>query len=105
FVRYLFALIYDCSSFPTRRSSDLIFSLLLLPFTRIYSLFVCGLIQFVHSIYFVEPNFNSLELLYFGASFGRLAGWAGAINVPFADRKSTRLKSSHVSISYDVLCL
>src|SRR5689334_23512704 len=34
---------------------------------------------------------------------GRLAGCGGS--APFADRKSTRLNSSHSSISYAVFCL
>src|SRR5437868_8878116 len=38
--------------------------------------------------------------------FGVLSGMAFAIRVPsYRDRKSTRLNSSHVSISYAVFCL
>src|SRR5690349_23746489 len=34
----------------------------------------------------------------------RAGGWYGACN-PYIDRKSTRLNSSHVEISYAVFCL
>src|SRR5699024_12141715 len=43
----------------------------------------------------LEPYFNTFE---------KTLGISGEEN-PLGDRKSTRLNSSHVSISYDVVCL
>src|SRR5436309_6222150 len=69
----------DLHSFPTRRSSDL------------------GVLQHV----FDELR-QSLRLLYDdGERPATLVGRA----YPIEDRKSTRLNSSHVKISYAVFCL
>src|SRR5690625_5399879 len=39
-------------------------------------------------------------------AFARMDGaWLGSIDVAWKDRKSTRLNSSHVAISYAVFCL
>src|SRR5207249_8927968 len=40
-----------------------------------------------------------------GDQFGKSVGIAGAADLHIRDRKSTRLNSSHVSISYAVFCL
>src|SRR5207253_10254323 len=44
---------------------------------------------------------SALRLLAFGLALGIPAAWAGSR----LDRKSTRLNSSHVAISYAVFCL
>src|SRR5436305_11489836 len=68
----------DLLSFPTRRSSDLISNEALRKAEG-----------------FVEQEEGAAN---------RLIGWAGII-VTVIDRKSTRLNSSHVRISYAVFCL
>src|SRR5699024_12213053 len=68
-------------SFPTRRSSDLWRSLRYPP----------ALV--------VSSSFGSALFGVFAAGAALVGGAAGA------DRKSTRLNSSHVSISYAVFCL
>src|SRR5690349_22813526 len=48
-----------------------------------------------------------LEVASFAAAFvgAFTAGFAGAVTGPTLERKSTRLNSSHVEISYAVFCL
>src|SRR5699024_12760129 len=72
-------------SFPTRRSSDLKTGTLTKGTFQVLS---------VHP----EPGYTTDELLKY-AAYGEIYS-----NHPI-DRKSTRLNSSHVSISYAVFCL
>src|SRR5437660_2392192 len=71
----------DLHSFPTRRSSDLL----------------------------RESSRRDSRLKYWYRNTARFAGSRGRIpppaNVRRLDRKSTRLNSSHVAISYAVFCL
>src|SRR5690606_41558570 len=72
-------------SFPTRRSSDLPFPILLAPTAY-------------HKLAHAEGELAT----------ARGAGAAGAtfvVSTSATDRKSTRLNSSHVKISYAVFCL
>src|SRR5437660_5891392 len=39
------------------------------------------------------------------AQYHYLSNWIGGVHVEYIDRKSTRLNSSHVAISYAVFCL
>src|SRR5699024_11419901 len=87
-------------SFPTRRSSDLI-----LPIrqpVRLSSRKANNLVRSPNCAMTVQPPV--------AAGFSPVAGrrkatrWHAVIT-PIRDRKSTRLNSSHVSISYAVFCL
>src|SRR5699024_12156585 len=86
-------------SFPTRRSSDLIFIL-------IFFFLPKGEVQAP-----LEHNSKvKLPLAVWGYALAMggimLAYYSVATNMAlFLDRKSTRLNSSHVSISYAVFCL
>src|SRR5437868_6196328 len=93
-------------SFPTRRSSDLAgLALLLAVFalTRLAPLLITLLPDLLVALFpgflllFVRLRLHSIRLSFFASSL--LALLAGR------DRKSTRLNSSHVSISYAVFCL
>src|SRR5690625_3547330 len=63
----------------------------------------------LHGIYFAIATLSFTEVLRAVVQQlpARIAGGAPGINVPalFRDRKSTRLNSSHVAISYAVFCL
>src|SRR5947199_7395566 len=80
---YLFFFFYGCAdhrdlhSFPTRRSSDLV------PMTNVW-----------HH----KPNIDRDVAAIFDP-FGN------AVHTALSDRKSTRLNSSHLGISYAVFCL
>src|SRR5437868_10719958 len=76
------ALRRDLRSFPTRRSSDLLF------------------LPLAIASWWGRPPADATAALWL------LGLFAVSIGLPFfADRKSTRLNSSHVSISYAVFCL
>src|SRR5438874_4846524 len=84
-------------SFPTRRSSDL-----------------SGVepkppVLWVRGADDVIVSDTSLYDLAYLGSLGAIPGWPGEQTWPpqpmVADRKSTRLNSSHVEISYAVFCL
>src|SRR5699024_11864877 len=85
-------------SFPTRRSSDLLFPVCYYFFNRLTLVITrnqdCYLIhfQFLH----IYPSILSSPLLFTVFILN---------SVSTKDRKSTRLNSSHVSISYAVFCL
>src|SRR5690606_39959330 len=89
----------DLHSFPTRRSSDLMMAACLMVLGRIGSIprpaIACDVPSFGKKITLLDCGANVDEkastLVYFGIC-GR-------------DRKSTRLNSSHVKISYAVFCL
>src|SRR5699024_11875165 len=93
-------------SFPTRRSSDL----------AIVQIVIRDFVVKTHSH---DPEFRSPKIKHYRqfrtpdvysicpifierVSFYSLVGYSGP---KFIDRKSTRLNSSHVSISYAVFCL
>src|SRR5699024_12465844 len=87
-------------SFPTRRSSDLGSSRLSSAIAdRVFGRGGCGRTSFnrPYSLREVRGSTSSLRLER------RIC--APASKVVQADRKSTRLNSSHVSISYAVFCL
>src|SRR5699024_12585818 len=88
-------LLLDLLSFPTRRSSDL-GSI----FTFVYSF------KYVHEIFFGEYKPEALPKKAHEAPILMLLP-TGILTllVGKRDRKSTRLNSSHVSISYAVFCL
>src|SRR5207249_6803777 len=88
-------------SFPTRRSSDLMKQgkLWLLMTALLGLVFLGG--QFWEFSHFVHEGLG-LTTNLFGSTFYVLTGTHGA---HVTDRKSTRLNSSHVSISYAVFCL
>src|SRR5262245_66429444 len=75
----------DLPSFPTRRSSDL-------PADQA----VTKTIEFYNKLRTAHPG-KRIVIAEFG--------WPSGDDDPFADRKSTRLNSSHLGISYAVFCL
>src|SRR5690606_40616362 len=79
-------------SFPTRRSSDLPALMRFVLFTLAGSLPLLASIAAVCAANFRDPGLSGLP-----ATIGHLSDTA--------DRKSTRLNSSHVKISYAVFCL
>src|SRR5207249_9892275 len=102
FTSYLYCYVHhpDLHSFPTRRSSDLRLDL--------------GQVQdVVDQVEQVVPGrvdrLGEVELLVRQVALRVLAQLVGqdeqAVQEPGGDRKSTRLNSSHVSISYAVFCL
>src|SRR5699024_12268357 len=80
-------------SFPTRRSSDLIYLFFLVSFV-LGTILVTVLSSLASYFSFVR---------YYEADPQNPA--YGIFNLILRDRKSTRLNSSHVSISYAVFCL
>src|SRR5699024_12293940 len=85
-------------SFPTRRSSDL---------SALNSIFIIFFSQLSALILLMfTTGFGSLDLsmLLYMLPGGVLGGFVGS-KIAKRDRKSTRLNSSHVSISYAVFCL
>src|SRR5690606_41986313 len=89
------------SSFPTRRSSDLLYQLALAPEDETEQLAVFAARDHrANALVIVsEAEAQSSELEAFRAS------WKNSGGTIAADRKSTRLNSSHVKISYAVFCL
>src|SRR5699024_11781805 len=89
----------DLPSFPTRRSSDL---------TKTKGHKRCLTVGGVQGVYFVLQRLEGIVALFDGT---RVSVTFGVRDVPLfcglavLDRKSTRLNSSHVSISYAVFCL
>src|SRR5690242_20934820 len=89
------------ASFPTRRSSDLTNSLLdLIVFGRAAALRAAELVKPGSRV--PETNGHTEERAM--QRFDRIRHSKGG-NRPGEDRKSTRLNSSHMSISYAVFCL
>src|SRR5207253_7502837 len=87
----------DLHSFPTRRSSDLPFS-----FTK-YALVLmarCAAMP-LRSDGSASPTSTAFE----SASRCRRRATSSRMALAVLDRKSTRLNSSHVAISYAVFCL
>src|SRR5207249_9722003 len=86
-------------SFPTRRSSDLSRDQCRLPASLVEGFVGLGLIGLVEPG--VQRDRLDVQLL---EQPGKHQGGAAVVEVD-QDRKSTRLNSSHVSISYAVFCL
>src|SRR5207249_10408970 len=84
----------DPHSFPTRRSSDLIGVI-----ASEFILAPAGLGRVISDAY---TDFNNRQMY---ALMLLLVIVATVVNMLLQDRKSTRLNSSHVSISYAVFCL
>src|SRR5437870_9061770 len=85
----------DLHSFPTRRSSDLTFA-------EIEAFAACC--RFTNCTHGREPGCAVQAAIQTGAlDLGRLENWRKVQRE--LDRKSTRLNSSHVAISYAVFCL
>src|SRR5699024_11474545 len=86
-------------SFPIRRSSDLILFTLIA--TMAAPFFGREVLMWI-----VDMSSLGVTIAYFYACFVacRLFKWSDKQDVP-KDRKSTRLNSSHVSISYALFCL
>src|SRR5262245_65337027 len=87
----------DLHSFPTRRSSDLLVAFLQngLPIAHAETQ-VTHLIPYPGLIVGIQAQ----HIFVAAAGLGR-----GALGVLAQDRKSTRLNSSHLGISYAVFCL
>src|SRR5699024_12632411 len=83
-------------SFPTRRSSDLVIALCITFYVTIkYASEICGFVfKYIPHEALIGLSAGLVVMLAFMD--------AGFLNI---DRKSTRLNSSHVSISYAVFCL
>src|SRR5699024_12777665 len=82
----------DLHSFPTRRSSDLNGGIYEMELTR------AAINAKATAISKLKPEFT-------GSAYKSLAKRLKFKPNPYIDRKSTRLNSSHVSISYAVFCL
>src|SRR5690606_39884948 len=82
-------------SFPTRRSSDLLMHLAVI--AR-----VLGVLLMIFSLTLLVPIAVSL---WFNDNNYMTFLWGFAFAFGAGDRKSTRLNSSHVKISYAVFCL
>src|SRR5690606_41789960 len=87
----------DLHSFPTRRSSDLSIGRSLTPKESLWKdLILLYLVVWIFLAQRVtQPNSVRQNWIYLPSSFALITG----------DRKSTRLNSSHVKISYAVFCL
>src|SRR5699024_12831110 len=85
-------------SFPTRRSSDLVLSFLRIRSRSFIKISAVPSTDF-NMMFPVKPSDRTISF----APFKRTVG--STLPVKFKDRKSTRLNSSHVSISYAVFCL
>src|SRR5690606_40122756 len=88
-------------SFPTRRSSDLVMARPLAG-VSIAALPSVGPISKREKRVLIVFALTALAWITRMEPFG---GWTGVIGVEGIDRKSTRLNSSHVKISYAVFCL
>src|SRR5437660_8891799 len=93
----------DLLSFPTRRSSDLrdLFHFLKI---NLVNRVAGAMVVFVLSV--EEENYGNAfaRIIVMIAAEEETVGIVGIV-VAIVDRKSTRLNSSHVAISYAVFCL
>src|SRR5690606_41830344 len=93
----------DLPSFPTRRSSDLFGSaesaILTIKFWDDSS-FMDFLLPESARIIVGTIDFEDGQMFY-----NPISDWTGSLGINSLDRKSTRLNSSHVKISYAVFCL
>src|SRR5690606_41266556 len=93
---------HDLSSFPTRRSSDLG----ILNAFKSFRVFFTGIRASLEGLQAV--NHDGQQHLLSDAIDSGLQEWAileKHLEEAVSDRKSTRLNSSHVKISYAVFCL
>src|SRR5699024_12770217 len=88
FFLHIYAHLLFLHSFPTRRSSDLIF----VSSSSLKGITIEGSI--------IPTLIDELPIIALMACFAQ-----GTTTIKDADRKSTRLNSSHVSNSYAVFCL
>src|SRR5699024_12818040 len=93
-------------SVPTRRSSDLggkyctfphAIELLNKPYSDVFTI----LTSYRELENYLSPFMDAWK----GGAMEQLQGQIASAKIPLSDRKSTRLNSSHVSISYAVFCL
>src|SRR5699024_12357753 len=90
-------------SFPTRRSSDLLVILFVLLISRIIFLAERQKTTFARVYGY---SVAGILFIHFAVNIGMVVGILPTVGIPLPlDRKSTRLNSSHVSISYVVFCL
>src|SRR5699024_12607056 len=88
-------------SFPTRRSSDLRYG----PFARVMKRGLPPTEAYARTGELTPPGMTDLARSNRASEAGTGVGWRLLITGTHRDRKSTRLNSSHVSISYAVFCL
>src|SRR5699024_12282542 len=96
---YFFLPHLDLHSFPTRRSSDLKLPFYLHIFIGIIGRLEGGFIEGINRLAVRVGNHPRPRPAIISNMFKEFG------NKGFRDRKSTRLNSSHVSISYAVFCL
>src|SRR5699024_11697157 len=101
--RHRLASLRHLLSFPTRRSSDL-HSLAVGPYPAVYRVTESGDLQHLVEVCIVGGSPGTGPVQPEVVHSGHVGQESGALH-ECADRKSTRLNSSHVSISYAVLCL
>src|SRR5207249_9825785 len=89
---YYYVALRDLHSFPTRRSSDLRWNWCLKK--------SCSLVGLLPA-----PALRRLRRSFAGPRHSRPGCRGARVRLRGPDRKSTRLNSSHVSISYAVFCL
>src|SRR3989442_6345091 len=78
----------------------------LFPYTTLFRSRTVSETDIVNLCGFTEPLFMDMEYVARESVFGRRAAPGGAhVRAVGRDRKSTRLNSSHVRISYAVFCL
>src|SRR5699024_11783016 len=91
-------------SFPTRRSSDLHLVAFELIFSMVFSYLFYSVCKHILAFYSLVLPGHLLMFLYIHRQLIYLCLELISPHL-FVDRKSTRLNSSHLSISYAVLCL
>src|SRR5690606_42154271 len=94
----------DLHSFPTRRSSDLELYQKLPNLYNSYKICAACCVE-IFSILFIRDFMMKKTIAFSGLAISALLLTACASNPTALDRKSTRLNSSHVKISYAVFCL
>src|SRR5207245_7356447 len=93
-------------SFPTRRSSDLLITSFIDLWVLTASLAISAALEYPMiglSAVTMLIDFSAYSLAFFSSAFRPETHFSS--NTLRADRKSTRLNSSHGSISYAVFCL
>src|SRR5690606_41669735 len=93
----------DLHSFPTRRSSDLWSEFWLLDPLDGTKEFLHQRSEFTINLSLVRSSLTTFAIL--AVPEQQLIYFCPEQGLPYKDRKSTRLNSSHVKISYAVFCL